>query len=111
PPSHAGGGSDERRTTITCHETGSVAIEVALAQEIREPLVDLHLEVQLQVVLDDLRRDVADRVGVLRETNDRELRVGPGEVPALRDEGHEPFVERQAPLRVLDAELCRTRLS
>src|SRR5258705_284401 len=75
-------------------------VEVAALQEEEVPVVVLDVEVQLEVVLDDLRGHVALRSGVVGEGEDDQIRVlardglhasriGRGLLRVLRDERHE----------------------
>src|SRR5262245_57192670 len=73
-------------------------VEVAASQQLREPVILLDPEVELQVVLHDLGGHVADRARVIGEGKDDQRRVGGVERPmagVVRDEAHEPRAERQ----------------
>src|SRR5689334_12558252 len=68
---------DRARGSSVARRSSSVAlVEVAALQELREPVILLDPEMELEVVLHDLSSDVADGPRVVGEREDHELRVG-----------------------------------
>src|SRR3954468_24947543 len=98
---------------ITPIASSVALVEVAALQEIRDAVVLLDVEMDLDEVLHDLRRGIADGPGVVGEGEDDELGGRVLEIPVHRGprhEPHEPRVVRQPALRVALAELGGTGL-
>src|SRR5215213_1441534 len=89
-------------------------VEVAAFQQVWQPIILLDPEVELQVVLDDLRRHVALGPRVVGEGENDKVRVGRVEgtiASVLRHEPDEPRMEWQSTLAVSRPELRRAGLA